>query len=252
MVINMNNKKWIIIIIILIILIGGGIFVFISNKNSYDSNNTNNDNNTSDSNTTYEANRTSANSDNSQNNTNSNTSNTNDNSVNQNTNTFENTNTNPPVVKEEQIATFSTKIYDNDSARQNNINITCNTLNGTTVKNGATFSFCNTVGQASSSKGYQKANIFDNNGKKKKGLGGGNCQISTTLYNAVLSVPGLVVTERHNHSNKVPYITTGKDAAVAYGSYDFKFRNNSGNDIKINCSSDKKNVSVTLLSIKYQ
>ena len=252
MVINMNNKKWIIIIIILIILIGGGIFVFISNKNSYDSNNTNNDNNTSDSNTTYEANRTSANSDNSQNNTNSNTSNTNDSSVNQNTNTSENANTTPPVVKEEQIATFSTKIYDNDSARQNNINITCNTLNETTVKNGATFSFCNTVGQASSSKGYQKANIFDNNGKKKKGLGGGNCQISTTLYNAVLSVPSLVVTERHNHSNKVPYITTGKDAAVAYGSYDFKFRNNSGNDIKINCSSDKKNVLVTLLSIKYQ
>ena len=76
----------------------------------------------------------------------------------------------PPI--EEQIATFTTKIYSSDSARQNNISITCNTLNGTIVKNGATFSFCNTVGQASSSKGYQKADIFDKEGNKKKGLGG--------------------------------------------------------------------------------
>lgn len=87
--------------------------------------------------------------------------------------------------------------------------------------------------------------------KRKKDLEDGNCQISTTLYNAVLAAPNLVVTERHKHSNKVPYITNGKDAAVAYGSYDFKFRNNSGNDIKINCSSNGKNVSVTLFALKY-
>ena len=77
---------------------------------------------------------------------------------------------NKPV--EEQIATFSTKIYSNDSARQNNISITCHTLNGTIVKNGETFSFCNTVGESSTSKGYQKADIFDRYGNKKKGLGG--------------------------------------------------------------------------------
>lgn len=79
----------------------------------------------------------------------------------------------------------------------------------------------------------------------------GNCQISTTLYNAVLAVPDLVVTERHAHSNYVPYIAKGKDAAVAYGSYDFKFKNNSGNDIKIVASTDKANVTTTLFSIKY-
>lgn len=49
-----------------------------------------------------------------------------------------------------------------------------------------------------------------------------------------------MVTERHEHSNKVPYVQKGKDAAVAYGSYDFKFRNNSGHDIKITCSTDGK------------
>lgn len=78
----------------------------------------------------------------------------------------------------------------------------------------------------------------------------GNCQISTTLYNSVLLVPSLIVTERHAHSNSVPYIAKGKDAAVAYGSYDFKFRNNSGNDIKILASTDGATVTTTLVSIK--
>lgn len=156
----------------------------------------------------------------------------------------------PPAPVEEQIATFTTKIYNKESARQNNINITCNALNGKIVKNGEIFSFCNTIGPASTSKGYQKADIFDKNGNKKKGLGGGNCQISSTLYNAVLSAPGLVVTERHTHSNYVPYIAKGKDAAIAYGSYDFKFRNNSGHDVKILASTDGANVTTSLVSIK--
>lgn len=80
----------------------------------------------------------------------------------------------------------------------------------------------------------------------------GNCQISSTLYNAVLAVPSLVVTERHSHSNKVPYIQKGKDAAVAYGSYDLKFRNDSENDIKILASTDGATVTTTLLSIQEQ
>lgn len=78
----------------------------------------------------------------------------------------------------------------------------------------------------------------------------GNCQISSTLYNAVLACPSLVVTERHAHSNSVPYIKKGKDAAVAYGSYDLKFRNDSGYDLKILSSTDNANVTTTLLSLK--
>lgn len=85
---------------------------------------------------------------------------------------------------------------------------------------------------------------------RKKDQVGGNCQVSSTLYNAVLAVSSLVVTERHEHSNKVPYVQKGKDAAVAYGSYDFKFRNNSGHDIKITCSTDGKNVTTTLISLQ--
>ena len=77
----------------------------------------------------------------------------------------------------------------------------------------------------------------------------GNCQVSTTLYNAVLQIPSLVVTERHEHSNKVPYIATGKDAAVAYGSYDLKFRNDTGCDIKIKSETDSKNITITLIRL---
>ena len=117
--------------------------------------------------------------------------------------------------KETEIASFTTKIYTKESGRQNNISIACSTLNDTTIENGKTFSFSKTVGRATSSKGYKKADVF-RNGDVVDALGGGLCQVSTTLYNAVLKVKELKVTERHPHSNKVPYIKSGKDAAVSF------------------------------------
>lgn len=98
-------------------------------------------------------------------------------------------------------------------------------------------------------KAIKKPIYLTKTGNKKKGLGGGNCQVSTTLYNAVLKVKNLTITERHEHSNKVPYIANGKDAAVAYGGYDFKFKNNTGYDIKIKAEATKNNVSISLLKI---
>ena len=119
------------------------------------------------------------------------------------------------LKKETEIASFTTKIYTKESGRQNNISIACSTLNDTTIDSGKTFSFSRTVGKATSSKGYKKADVF-RNGDVVEALGGGLCQVSTTLYNAVLKVPDLKVTERHPHSNKVPYIKSGKDAAVSF------------------------------------
>ena len=80
-------------------------------------------------------------------------------------------------------------------------------------------------------------------------MDGGNCQVSSTLYNAVLEVSDLKVTERHEHSNSVPYVPKGKDAAVAYGSYDFKFVNNTGTKIKITSSCDKNYVYVKIFKL---
>lgn len=149
---------------------------------------------------------------------------------------------------ETQISEFTTKIYTKDSERQNNISITCTTLNDTIVNDGDTFSFCDTVGKATSSKGYKEADVYQD-GEVVQALGGGNCQVSSTLYNAVLEVEGLTVTERHEHSNSVPYVSKGKDAAVAYGSYDFKFINHTGNKIKITASCDDSFVYIKIFQL---
>lgn len=146
-------KKSITIITLIIATIGITSAIYIFN------NNTNNNNNDS----SYTAKRTSSDEDNS-----NNTDNTNSN----NNETNKSEETPPKTPKETEISSFNTKIYSTDSARQNNINITCSKLNNFIVKKGETFSFCTTVGQATSSQGYQKADIFDKNGNKKKGLGG--------------------------------------------------------------------------------
>ena len=152
------------------------------------------------------------------------------------------------IKREVEIASFSTKIYNKDEERQNNIGITCRTLSTKEIKPGEVFSFCDTVGKATHAKGYEEADIYVE-GKKEQGLGGGNCQVSTTLYNAVLQVPELEVIERHQHSGHVPYIQKGKDAAVAYGSYDFKFKNNSDNVIKIVMENTAENITAKLIKI---
>lgn len=158
-------------------------------------------------------------------------------------------NTTKVTIKETEIAQFTTKIHNKESERQNNIGITCKTLTGKEIKQGETFSFCDTVGKATTEKGYQEADIYVE-GKKEKGLGGGNCQVSTTLYNAVLEVQGLEVLERHQHSGHVPYIEEGKDAAVSYGSYDFKFKNNTDNVIKIVMENNENEIIAKLIKIE--
>ncbi len=150
---------------------------------------------------------------------------------------------------EELLAQFSTRIYSTDSARQNNLEITSKKLNGTVVKPNETFSFTKTVGPSTAAKGYEEADIYDSNGNKIKGYGGGNCQISSTLYNAVQKVSSLKVVEKHEHSNTVPYVKEGHDAAVAYGSVDFKFKNTNNFSIKILVETSKKYVVVKLMKI---
>ena len=135
-----------------------------------------------------------------------------------------------------------------EKARQNNMRITCDSLTNTEIKPEEIFSFCNTVGKATKEKGYQEADVYVD-GEKKQGLGGGNCQVSTTLYNAVLKVDGLEIIERHEHSGYVPYIEKGKDAAVAYGSYDFKFKNNTNKTIKIIMECQEKDVTAKIIEM---
>ena len=152
----------------------------------------------------------------------------------------------PP--KEEEIASYSTKLSGSTENRLTNIRITCKKLNGITVNNNDTFSFCKSTGPSTAEEGYKEATVFLN-GKKVQALGGGNCQISSTLYNAVLTVPDFKVVERHEHGRDVSYVPDGKDAAVSYGSIDFKFKNNTGNNIKLYFSTDDVTLSVRIVKL---
>jgi len=112
----------------------------------------------------------------------------------------------PKETQEEEISSYSTKILIHEQDRQDNVKIACSELRGKVVNPGETFSFNGTMGPATPEEGYKKADTFDKNGNIIQEYGGGKCQISSTLYNAVLKVPGLTVTERHEHSRDVDYV----------------------------------------------
>lgn len=149
---------------------------------------------------------------------------------------------------EKEISSYATTIKDKSAGRLTNISITCSTLNNTIVHNGETFSFNSVVGKPTAEKGYQEASVIIDH-KTEKGIGGGNCQVSSTLYNAILGVPSLVVTERHEHGKDVTYVPEGKDAAVSYGSLDLKFRNDLGHDIRIDATTDNKTITIRLIQL---
>jgi len=152
-------------------------------------------------------------------------------------------------VKEETITTFSTVVSQKDPDRQTNITLACSTLNGTIVKAGETFSFCDTLGPATPEAGYKEADTYDADGDIIQEYGGGKCQISSTLYNAVLAVPSFTVVERHEHSGPAYYVEEGKDACVSYGSVDFKFTNNNNFDIKIYSSNTPDSVDISIVKV---
>lgn len=221
-------KKIFLFIGLIGIMLGVGIWMSKTNNNNNNQNN-------------YQAQRSSTNP--------NNTSNTSTDEI-EKTNSMPNTPNTQKVTEktEKEIASFSTKIHNKQEARQNNIRITCNSLTNTEIKSGETFSFCSTVGKATKEKGYQEADVYVD-GEKQQGLGGGNCQVSTTLYNAVLKVEGLEIIERHEHSGYVSYIEKGKDAAVAYGSYDFKFKNNTNKTIKIIMECQEKDITAKIIEM---
>lgn len=128
-------------------------------------------------------------------------------------------------------SSFSTSYINSTMERSENIAIATAMINGAVVKSGETFSFNETVGKRSADKGYKNAKVIID-GKFKDGIGGGICQVSTTLYNAVL-LAGLDIVTVSPHSLAVSYVDASFDAMVSYGGSDFKFKNNTGSDIYI-------------------
>lgn len=151
--------------------------------------------------------------------------------------------TNSPISQ--TVSTFSTKIYDKHEGRMNNLKLASKKLTGIVVKSGETFSFNDKIGPYNEEKGFEKGKIFSSTGKVLEEYGGGICQISTTLYNAVLPL-NVEIVERHKHSKKVQYIEEGKDATLSYGHLDFKFKNTTDYDMELNCNTTDSEVIIEI------
>lgn len=132
------------------------------------------------------------------------------------------------------ISEFSTKYDASNRNRSQNLAIAAEKINGTVLMPGEEFSFNQVVGKRTIEEGYKDAKIYQN-GQVVDGLAGGICQISSTLYNAVVKA-NLEVTERRNHSFTTSYVRAGQDATVVYGVIDFKFKNTRTYPIKISAS----------------
>lgn len=130
-----------------------------------------------------------------------------------------------------ELANFTTRYDAGNTSRTTNLAIACKKLNGQVIQPGEVFSYNKALGKRSVENGYKEAAIYANGGVEN-GLGGGICQISSTLYNAVLQA-NLEIEERHNHSFITSYVEAGKDATVVYGALDFKFKNTRKYPIKL-------------------
>lgn len=154
----------------------------------------------------------------------------------------------PPSPKQqpESQAAASTPICDDIPGRTKNLIIAARAVNGTKIPPGEIFSFNASVGKRTKEKGYQEAIGYDENGRKKPTIGGGICQISSTIYMAALA-GSYEVTERHSHSHKVPYADSAHDATVSYGGYDFCFRNNRDKPVEIRVRVSETEVTAEIL-----
>ena len=147
------------------------------------------------------------------------------------------------------IGYYRTFFHDFNKNRVNNIDIAADEIHGIIIKPGEEFSFNDALGQRSAEKGYKNAPIIiktAEGSKKSIGIGGGICQVSTTLYNAALNA-GLQIIEKHSHSKKVPYAPEGKDATVSYGEKDLKIKNNRLYPIMIKAYTGKKSITVEIV-----
>lgn len=149
------------------------------------------------------------------------------------------------------LASYTTYFNSGVAGRARNIELSARSINNIIVGDGDYFSFNTTVGPSDAAHGYQKAKEIVNK-KMVDGIGGGICQTSSTLFNAVDKV-GVSYIERHHHSLSVGYVPAGRDATVSYGGKDFRFQNTTGVPFLIKTIYQQGNLTVQIrTSAKYQ
>ena len=148
----------------------------------------------------------------------------------------------------DRLSTFSTKYNASDKDRTTNLVIACRKLNGKVIMPGETFSYNETLGPRTYAAGYRNGKIYEN-GQVVDGLGGGICQISSTLYNAAL-MSDMEIVERRNHQFVTSYVDKGRDATVVYGATDFRFKNTRTYPIRLVASATGGVATVSVYGIK--
>lgn len=147
-----------------------------------------------------------------------------------------------------RLSTYTTKYNEGEVSRSTNVKLAAKKVNGTILNSGDVFSFNQVVGKRTYENGFRDAKIFLAD-KVVDGTGGGICQVSSTIYPAVL-YSNLKIVERRNHNFVVSYAKSGIDATVAYGSIDFKFQNNLQNPIRIKATAVNGNMTVEIWGTK--
>lgn len=148
----------------------------------------------------------------------------------------------------EQISKYLTRYDESNINRSINIKLSSEKINGTILMPGETFSYNKTVGERTIKAGYKEASVYMN-GKVVDGIGGGICQVSSTLYNAILQA-NLEVISRKNHYFITGYVPASRDATVSYGTIDFKFKNTRTYPIKIESISQNGICEIAIYGIK--
>jgi len=147
-------------------------------------------------------------------------------------------------VKFITISSYTTLIEDQEHNVKANIALAANKLNGTVIKPGEVFSFNSIVGDGSAANGFLIGRVLYQDTVAYES-GGGICQVSSTLFNAML-LSGFTIIERHRHSNPVRYVPLGLDATIRYGKKDLRMKNTISNNLYIYISMNDKSLTIMI------
>ena len=147
-----------------------------------------------------------------------------------------------------KIATYSTHYNSGDVTRTQNLKTAVSKVNNIVIPDGEVFSFNQTVGKRTVTAGYETAKVVSDR-EFVDGLGGGVCQVSSTIFECVLRANAEIV-ERNCHTLRVGYVPLGGDATVQWNSKDFKFKNTSGADFRIKMACDSGTLTCSVYANK--
>lgn len=149
-------------------------------------------------------------------------------------------------IKEQKIGDYVTYFKKTNKERSHNIDLAAEAIDNHVVFPGESFSFNKVVGKRTKDKGYKRAPVIVK-GELAEDIGGGICQVSSTLYNAV-DLKGIQITERYSHSRRVPYVPPGRDATVSWYGPDFVFKNNYNQALLIRAAAQDGRMRISIYS----